>query len=38
MNGHFKKITKSNSASNLTPEQIYDIMKGKSKGGIPGYL
>ena len=38
MNGHFKKITKSNSASNLTPEQIYDIIKGKSKGGIPGYL
>jgi len=32
-----KKLVKSNSAMELTPEQIYDIVMGKDKGGIQGY-
>ena len=33
-----KKLTKSTSAIELTPEQIYDIATAKSKGGIQGYV
>ena len=33
-----RKLKKSNSAAELTPEQIYDIVMGKDKGGIQGYL
>ena len=32
-----KKLIKSSSATELTPEQIYDIVMGKDKGGIQGY-
>ena len=32
-----KKLVKSSSAYDLTPEQIYDIVMGKDKGGIQGY-
>jgi len=35
---NYKKLTKSSSAVELTPEQIYDIATGKSKGGIQGYV
>ena len=38
MNLRYKKISKSYSSVDLTPEQIYDISMGKSKGGIPGYV
>ena len=37
MNKPYKKLTKSTSAVELTPEQIYEIVSGKSKGGIEGY-
>ena len=33
-----KKMIRSKSSSDLTPEQIYDIVMGKDKGGIPGYV
>ena len=33
-----KKLHKSKSCNDLTPEQIYDIVNGKDKGGIPGYI
>ena len=33
-----KKMIRSKSSSDLTPEQIYDIVMGKDKGGIPGYI
>ena len=32
-----KIMTKSSSAVDLTPEQIYDIVMGKDRGGIQGY-
>ena len=32
-----RKLIKSSSATELTPEQIYDIVMGKDKGGIQGY-
>jgi len=35
---NYKKLTKSSSAVELTPEQIYDIATEKSKGGIQGYV
>ena len=38
MNVPPRKLKKSNSAAELTPEQIYDIVMGKDKGGIQGYL
>ena len=37
MNGPPRKLMKSSSATELTPEQIYEIVMGKDKGGIPGY-
>ena len=37
MNQPPRKLVKSNSAAELTPEQIYDIVMGKDKGGIQGY-
>ena len=37
MNKQPKKLVKSNSAAELSPEQIYDIVMGKDKGGIQGY-
>ena len=37
MNKSSKKLVKSSSAYDLTPEQIYDIVMGKDKGGIQGY-
>ena len=37
MNSQPKKLVKSSSATELTPEQIYDIVLGKDKGGIQGY-
>lgn len=37
MNQPPRKLIKSNSAAELTPEQIYDIVMGKDKGGIQGY-
>ena len=36
MNQPPRKLVKSNSAAELTPEQIYDIVMGKDKGGIQG--
>ena len=33
-----KKIHRSKSSYDLTPEQIYDIVMGKDKGGIQGYI
>ena len=33
-----KKLQKSKSSYELTPEQMYDIIYGKDKGGIPGYI
>ena len=37
MNTCVKKISKSCSSIQLTPEQIYEISSGKGKGGIEGY-
>jgi len=37
MNQQPRKLVKSSSATELTPEQIYDIVMGKDKGGIQGY-
>ena len=37
MNQQPKKLIKSSSAAELNPEQMYDIVMGKDKGGIPGY-
>ena len=33
-----KKLQRSKSTNDLTPEQIYDIVMGKDKGGIQGYV
>ena len=33
-----RKLHKSKSAIDLSPEQVYDIVMGKDKGGIPGYV
>ena len=33
-----RKLHKSKSTTDLTPEQIYDIVMGKDKGGIQGYV
>ena len=38
MSENYKKITKSFSSDDLTPEKIYDIINDKNKGGIQGYL
>ena len=37
MNKPPRKLVKSSSAYELTPEMIYDIVMGKDKGGIQGY-
>ena len=37
MNIQYKKLTKSNSEVELTPEQIYDIINSRKKGGVEGY-